>query len=213
MSSGRPQPRLAIAGLLLSVLWLGLALWQLVQPRLLSPGETGAVSSTTPVTVTAVDIPAPSPAPALPGLHLFGVAPPKLAPKTQTKAVATVDRVPLEVLGTLPGPKADQGFAIVLGPEGQATYAVGEALPGGALLKLVDTRGALIEWNGATERVELPRPSMTSADAPVVSPALAQQAQQAQTKAKAKPNPQQRAIQQKLQQQRLQQQKQRQPMR
>ena len=109
--------------------------------------------------------PAPSPAitPArsvldvaeLANAHLFGVAPP---PPPVNDANAPQTNMPLVLTGIVAGRTPQDGLAI-LGPNPTATrvYAVGQRVPGNALVHAVYEDRVLLERDGSLEALMLPR--------------------------------------------------------
>ena len=97
--------------------------------------------------------------------HLFGIAAatgdPSSAPATSAN---------LTLAGTLAGPDPAVGWAII-GASGQSArvYATGASLPGGTRLAAVYPDRVILDRNGASESLMLPRLSGGSAAAPVAT--------------------------------------------
>jgi hypothetical protein len=164
-------PALALA--LLSAAWLAWAVAGWTRPW---PGASTALADTdTPSapTAEAPALPPPTDLASLTRLGLLGTAPRQETPPQESAPPAPpVERVPLTLMGTLPGPAPEQGLAILGGPEGQAAYRVGGELPGGARLLAVDALGVDIALGEARERLDLPVASTEPAAQPMLPAGL-----------------------------------------
>jgi len=149
-------------------------------PSLESPHAGAAATAEAPTDEAAALPPAAPDLRALSGRALFGSAPPEALAAAAAAARAAdappappppESAVPLELLGTLPGPASASGHAIVGTPEGQFAYRVGEALPGGATLQAVDRLGITVIRGTVEEHIPLPVAS-AEPGVPILSPAL-----------------------------------------
>lgn len=96
--------------------------------------------------------------------HLFGVPPAPVGPGPQDAAIAPQSTIPLVLTGVVAADDPRNGLAII-GQSAQVTrvYAVGQMVPGGAMLHSVYTDRAVINRDGHLESLVLPRPSNAGA--------------------------------------------------
>jgi len=172
----------ALVLLVIAIGGLGWAVHGLTRPwpSLESPHAGAAPIADAPTDEAAALPPAAPDLRALSGRALFGSAPPEALAAAAAAAARAADAppppplepaVPLELLGTLPGPASASGHAIVGTPEGQFAYRVGEALPGGATLQAVERLGITVVRGTVEEHIPLPVAS-AEPGTPALSPAL-----------------------------------------
>ncbi len=174
------QPRLPLAlsiGLVLILAWLAAGLtWQLLPV----PAQPAAGPATRPPSLNS---PAASSESSpnedinrLIGYHLFGV--PNAAPQAAAVVDAPETRLNLVLRGVAASAEQDQSRAIIASGNEEHTYAIGDAVPGGATLQSVLPDRVILRRAGRLETLTLPRESADgvvevtspgSASAPVTS--------------------------------------------
>jgi type II secretory pathway component PulC len=88
--------------------------------------------------------------------HLFGVTGGSSGPGGQGPETS----LPLRLVGTVAAANASRGLAILAQGEGAVRlYSIGDALPGGAVLRQVQNESAVIERAGVLERLAFSRGS------------------------------------------------------
>lgn len=77
----------------------------------------------------------------------------------------------LEIVGILFAPNLQDSHVIIRAADGEEkTYLVGDALPGGAVLKKITAQGILVERDGNLESLSLPKGELTFE--PIAQPML-----------------------------------------
>ncbi|BBP83938.1 hypothetical protein PHLH8_35800 [Pseudomonas sp. Pc102] len=154
-----PRALHALAALLLCawLAWLGLA----------SGDYRQALRTQAQAQPTRPPLPTALPAPTLDATAvalMFGAMPP------QPDAHEEDPGMPLTLLASLRAEHPDDSRALIASPGGSAFHRPGERLPGGALLRSVETDHVLILRNGREQRLGFARPAETLL-VPMVTPA------------------------------------------